>query len=302
MPSIVFLFLDGVGLGVDDPARNPLAVADMPVVRGLLDGARLLAGAGPRVTTRAALLPTDATLGVAGRPQSATGQTALLTGLNAPALLGEHFGPRPNAHLRQMLEGETLFSRALGSGHSVCFANAFPASYFAAIERGKRLHGAIPHAAQAAGLPLLSAEDLAAGRALSVDFTNAGWRDGLGYTEMPLLTPGAAGGGLARLAASFRLTFFEHWLTDVLGHRGDLVAAVRVLEQFDQFLGGLLAGLNLDETLVVVASDHGNVEDCSQRTHTLNPVPTVLIGARHGEVASHIHDLTHLTPALLGSL
>ena len=148
------------------------------------------------------MMPTDASLGVRGRPQSATGQTALLTGLNAPQLLGEHYGPRPNAQLREMLEGDTLFSRALAAGRRVAFVNAYPAPYFEAVARGKRLHGAIPHAAQAAGLPLRTAEDLAAGRALSVDLTNAAWRSGMGYDEMPIWTPAEAGAVLARLATT----------------------------------------------------------------------------------------------------
>ncbi len=295
----IILFLDGVGLGRDDTATNPLAAADMPTLSSLLDGRRLLAGNGRIETAAATLIPTDAGLGVPGRPQSATGQTALLTGLNAPALLGEHYGPRPNAPLREILNGETLFSRALAAGHKVCYANAFPQGYFGAVKRGKRLHGAIPHAAAAAGLRLRSADDLRRGQALSVDFTNAGWRNSLGYDDMPLREPAEAGGLLAQLASDADLTWFEHWPTDILGHRGQLDAAIDIFQQFDAFLRGLLAGIDLSETLVLITSDHGNVEDCSQRRHTENPVPTLLIGAPRQTIAANIHDLTHIAPAIL---
>lgn len=299
MTRAVVLFLDGVGLGVDDPAVNPLAAAHMPVLARLLGGARLLAGNGPVQTAEASMVPTDASLGMPGRPQSATGQTALLTGLNASQLIGEHYGPRPNAALRQILEGETLFTRSLAASRSVAFANAFPAGYFSAVARGKRLHGAIPHAVQAAGLPLRTADDLAAGRALSVDLTNAAWRNGLGYPDMPLLTTVQAGGVMASLSRHYDLAFFDNWATDVAGHEGNVTAGVRLLEEIDAFLGGLLAGVDLDQTLVAIISDHGNLEDCTQRKHTENLVPTVLIGAGHRVAAANIRDLTNVTPALL---
>ena len=35
---LLFLFLDGLGLGTDDPATNPLVRADMPRLRALLGG------------------------------------------------------------------------------------------------------------------------------------------------------------------------------------------------------------------------------------------------------------------------
>ena len=299
MTRIVVVFLDGVGLGEHDSAVNPLVAARLPVIAGLMDGAPLVAGTGRIDTGKASMVPTDASLGVRGRPQSATGQTALLTGLNAPQLLGEHYGPRPNVQLREMLQGETLFTRTLAAGRRVAFVNAYPQPYFEAVARGKRLHGAIPHAAQAAGLSLRTADDLAAGRALSVDLTNAAWRSGMGYERMPLWTPTQAGGVLARLANEHDLVFFDNWATDAAGHAGDFAASVRLLEEIDAFLGGLLAGIDLDETLVAIISDHGNIEDIRARGHTENLVPTVLIGAAHSQVADGIKDLTDLMPALL---
>jgi hypothetical protein len=300
--GIVVLFLDGVGLGVDDPAINPLAAAHMPVLAQLLGNARLLAVTGAVRTPQASLVPTDAMLGVPGRPQSATGQAALLTGVNAPVLLGEHYGPRPNRRLRELLEGETMFSRVLEAGGQVCFANAYPAGYFAAVARGKRLHGAIPYAIQAAGLPLRTADDLAAGRALSVDLSNAGWRNGLGYADMPLRSPAQAGSILANLSEQHELVFFDEWITDMLGHRGDLDAAVNLLEDIDLFLGALLQDLDLSRRTVIITSDHGNMEDCGRRHHTKNLVPTILIGAAHNQLADLIGSLVDITPALLEAL
>ena len=59
--------------------------------------------------------------------------------------------------------------------------------------------------------------------------------------------------------------------------------------------------------LVLVTSDHGNIEDLSVRGHTLNPVPTLLIGPRRHSIAQRItmqsnSSLTDLTPAILSTL
>ena len=82
---ILFIFLDGVGLGADDPETNPLASVEMPNLQKLLGGNKLLAATAPFVGERATLLALDASLGVNGLPQSATGQAVLLTGINVPS-------------------------------------------------------------------------------------------------------------------------------------------------------------------------------------------------------------------------
>ncbi|MCA9870094.1 MAG: sulfatase-like hydrolase/transferase [Caldilineae bacterium] len=302
MTQVVVLFLDGVGLGSDDPAVNPLAAAEIPVLIELLDGARPLQSVGRVSGSQASLVPTDATLGVAGKPQSASGQAALVTGLNVPQMIGGHYGPRPNKQIRAILEGTTLFSQALAGGASVAFANAYPQGYFDAVQRGKRLHGAIPHAVQAAGIRLRTADDLRARQALSVDLTNAGWRNGLGYANIPLWTAQEAGGLLGDLAVGHDLTFFDNWATDMVGHHNDMAEALHLLADLDQFLAGLLATVDLDETLIIITSDHGNLEDTSVRGHTLNPVATVVIGAGQQAVAEQISSLTDITPALLAIL
>ena len=299
MTQVVVLFLDGVGLGSDDPAVNPLAAAEIPVLIELLDGARPLQSVGRVSGSQASLVPTDATLGVAGKPQSASGQATLVTGLNVPQMIGGHYGPRPNKQIRAILEGTTLFSQAMAGGASVAFANAYPQGYFDAVQRGKRLHGAIPHAVQAAGIRLRTADDLRARQALSVDLTNAGWRNGLGYANIPLWTAQEAGGLLGDLAVGHDLTFFDNWATDMVGHHNDMAEALHLLADLDQFLAGLLATVDLDETLIIITSDHGNLEDTSVRGHTLNPVATVVIGAGQQAVAEQISSLTDITPALL---
>lgn len=302
MRRIIFLFLDGVGLGRDDPAVNPLARAHLPTLVELLAGAPLTASSGRVTTSDATLAPLDATLGVPGRPQSATGQAVLLTGRNVPQLVGEHYGPRPHAPVRAIVQAGTLLSQVRDAGKRFLFVNAYPPSYFEVINRGKRVLSVMPLAAVSAGQALLTHEDLLAGRGLSADFTNQGWRTHLGFADAPLLTPAQAGRQLAALAQPFDFILFEHWLTDVQGHGQEMDAAVANLQTFDAFLAGLIQASDLTETLIVITSDHGNVEDLSVRQHTMNAVPGIFIGAGHTALAAPMHDLTDLAPALRRTL
>ena len=296
MRRVLFLFLDGVGLGSDDPTVNPLAAAQLPTITRMLG--RPLASVGRLSTPWAELAPTDAHLGVSGRPQSATGQAAILTGINAPARLGEHYGPRPDDRVRAVIDEGNLFRTLADTGYRTRFCNAYPHGYFAAVNRGKRLLSAIPYAATSAGYALHNFEDLRAGRAIAADFTNAAWRSGLGYADVPVYAPEEGGALVWRLAQDVQFLLFEHWQTDVLGHHRDLPGAVKVLETFDRFLGGLLAAADLDETLFIVGSDHGNVEDCSHGKHTENPALTLVLGAERNAAAARIHALTDYVPVV----
>ena len=299
--KILFLFLDGVGLGEDDPQRNPFAQARMPALIDLLDGKRMLFSAAPLEGRRASLLALDACLGVPGLPQSATGQTVLLTGQNVPALLGYHYGPKPNPQVAEFLANGNLFSRLTQAGRRAAFLNAFPPGYFDGIHSGRRIYAAIAQAVVNAGLPLGTLEDLRRGRALSADFTAQGWRERLGQPDTPVLSPYEAGQRLAELAAGQDFSLFEYWLSDYAGHGQDMQAACGLLESFDQVLAGLLAGWDDEAGLILLTSDHGNLEDLSTRRHTANPVPALVIGApelRH-RFTSELHDLTGVAPAIM---
>ena len=291
MRRVIFLFLDGVGLGEDNRAINPLAARQFPTLGRLLDEYAPVASTGRLTTSACELVPTDANLGISGRPQSATGQTAILTGINAQQRLGEHYGPRPDARVRAILDEASIFEHLNQAGMSAYFCNAYPHGYFAAVERGKRLLSAVPYAATVGGQKLLNYADLMAGRALAADFTNAGWRTQLGYDDVPVFSPSNGGRELWRIAQPHHFVFFEHWMTDLLGHRRQLSEAVEALQIFDAFLGGLLEAADLDETLIIVSSDHGNVEDCSHRKHTENPVMTLLLGAERQHYATWIQGI-----------
>ena len=301
--SFVHLFfLDGVGLGGPDPAENPFAAASLPNLAGLLGGAWYLDGRERLVGPRASLVPTDATLGLPGRPQSATGQATILTGRNVPALVGEHYGPKPNGAVADVIRAGTLFSEVMAAGGRAALITPYPDGYFAAIDSGKRLLSAVPLAATAAGLALMKVDDLRAGRAVSPDFTALGWRDHLGYSDVPTVSPEEAGRQIAAIAATYDFSFFEHWPTDQVGHRGSLEDAVAHLEVIDAVVGGLLSSWDDVRGLLIITSDHGNLEEKGHRQHTRNPVPTILVGRDHAAYAVDIHDLTDIASVVRRAL
>ncbi|MFC2043121.1 alkaline phosphatase family protein [Chloroflexota bacterium] len=299
--NLLFFFIDGLGLGSNDPETNPLARANIPVLNSLLNGQHLVSDTVPFEGDRTTLLALDACLNIAGVPQSATGQATLLTGQNIPALVGRHYGPKPNQAVADIVKNRNIFKYLQNDGRSAAFLNAYPPSYFEAIYSGRRIYAAIPLAATSAGMSLRTAADLERGEAISADFTAQGWRDHLGHHDTPLLSLPAAGQRLANLAQEFDFSLFEYWLSDYAGHRQNMLEACRLIESLDQVLGGLLQAWDENKGIILVTSDHGNLEDLSSRRHTQNPVPALVIGASNlrAQFTRSLHDLTNIAPAIL---
>jgi 2,3-bisphosphoglycerate-independent phosphoglycerate mutase len=296
---VLFIFLDGIGLGGNNPETNPFARAKMPNLNRLLEGRSLLKDAAPFHGEHATLLSVDPAVGVSGLPQSATGQAILMTGINIPAELGHHYGPKPDPAVAAYLKEATLFSRFAKEGKKAALLNAYPPRYFHGIDSGKRLYSAIPLSVTNAGLPLFTHDDFFAGRALSADFTGEGWRTMLGYHKAPVLEPPHAGRRLGTLAKEYDFALFEYWASDYAGHKQEMEAAIRLMETFDGVLGGLTETWG-DDGLILVTSDHGNMEDLSTRRHTDANVPALVIGNKTAreEFTREIKDLTDIAPAI----
>jgi len=288
------LFLDGVGLGDRDPERNPLAAAELPTLEGLAGG-KLVADTPAGGANGAVFRRLDAGLGVEGLPQSATGQTSLLTGLNGAELMGRHYGPWPGPTLKRVLEQDTAFHDADGAA---ALANAYPEGYFRALEGRRSRANAPVVAARAAGVRLIDLAAYQGGVGLGADVTGHGFQE-LDAALAPI-TPARAAERLARLAASHAFTFYDVWPTDRFGHQQRHADAVTLLEAID----GLVAALAplLGETTLVLTSDHGNVEDLSTSRHSFNPVPLLALGPDAGAYAraADLMDVGNVTRALLG--
>lgn len=302
--NLLFIFVDGIGLGPDNPETNPFARASMPAIRGLINGAKLTIEHAPINSQRATLLALDACLQVAGLPQSATGQAVLMTGRNVPAELGYHYGPKPNQAIADIIESGNLLKTLRTAGKKISFLNAYPPGYFDAIKSKRRLYAAIPLTVISAGIPLHTQADLINGKAVSADFTGAGWKNHLGIENIPELTLSEAGCRIAKLASEFDFTLFEYWLSDYAGHGRDMEIACKLLEDFDSVVGGLLDNWNSKDSMIFITSDHGNLEDLSTRKHTENPVPALIIGSSNfrSKFTSGMKDLTDITPAIINFL
>lgn len=92
---------------------------------------------------------------------------------------------------------------------------------------------------------------------------------------------------------------------DMVGHTGDLDAAIRACEAVDQGLGRVLAALTDAGGAMIVTADHGNCETMvdpetggSHTAHTINPVPVALVGGPDG---ASLRDgrLADLAPSIL---
>ncbi len=289
---VLMIFVDGVGIAGCRPATNPFARARTVHLRaacGPLEG--------PAVRGGALVVPTEATLGVPGLPQSATGQTVLLTGINAPRTVGRHVHGFCTRALATLLDGASLFARVARGGGRATFANAYTPEFF----RGERRFLSVTTVAmRQAGLTFRGLDDLARGEAVYHDMTNRALRQ-RGY-DLPEVSPTEAGRRLARLAHSHDFTMYEHFLTDKAGHDQDMRRGVALLEQLDELLDAVLAEADAGDLLVMLTSDHGNLEDLTTRTHTTNPVPTMLWGSGREAVAGEIRALTDIAPALLRHL
>ncbi len=298
---VLLIFLDGVGLGKVNPETNPFIATNLPTLQSLANGHAWSNQTGIQETENALFIPTSATLGVTGRPQSGTGQGAIVTGLNIPHMIGEHYGPKPNAETRAIINRTNIFKSLVKAGKTAALLEAYPPAWHHVIHSGKRLPSSYQQAVRSAGLPFYTEADFRAGRALSGDWTGAGWRTELGYEDTPLSTPYEAGVKMVELARRFDFSFFPHWMTDITGHRGNLQQASALLKTFDQVMAGVLDTWDDEEGIIIITSDHGNIEDISHRNHTENDVPTLIIG-KHRQHFASIRDLTHITPLILDFL
>ncbi len=321
--SIIFVFIDGVGLAPAGP-DNPLASADMPALHALLGGPLALeAASGLRAGTaglsplpaRALLFkPIDATLGLPGLPQSGTGHVALLAGVNAPALHGRHQPHFPPVALRPLLADQSIFRRTVARGRRATFANPFGPGYWQAVAARRIRKSASVIAAEGAGLRFRDGDDLRAGRAVSWDVTNAAMREREPGSGIPLVSPGQAGANLAGLARDHELVFYESFLPDLAGHgrlaAGDLPPVAggspverqihAVMALLDGLIGGVLAALRPADSLLIT-SDHGNVESVAAPAHTRNPVPLLVAGPAAAAFAG-VEDIAGVAGAIMAAL
>ncbi len=286
--SVAFLFIDGLGIGERDPEKNPFAKFPSRFFNFFLNEPLLELPLGGRV------LPTAADMEVPGLPQSATGQTAIFCGLPAAQITGHHISGFPTPTLRRLLNEHSLFRKLRDTGRTATFANALSHEYFQ--RRGERI-SATTRALLAGNFPWRGLDDLRAGRAVSHDLTNEFLRQ-MGV-DTPVRTVEESAGFLADIIAEHDFTLFEFILTDMVGHSQDLAMAKQVIDKLDTMLAVILNRLDLRSTTIILSSDHGNFEDLSTKTHTMNQVPTMVWGRGQSVVLANVKRIEDLAGAIL---
>ncbi|MDH3492963.1 MAG: hypothetical protein OEM82_05390 [Acidobacteriota bacterium] len=289
--GLILFFVDGLGIGERKPENPFYALGGPDPLCHFVDGNRGLDLEGN-------VAATDACLGVEGRPQSASGQTTIYTGINAPKELGYHKQGFPNESLRRIIEEHSIFRQLKNAGvDDLIFANTYTPKFF---ERKPRWKSATTCAVEAAGMPFCSIRDLLGRRSLFHDFTNRTLIKA-GH-NVPEFTPRDGAEILAGLCREYSFVLYEHFITDKIGHDMDWERAKTHLPELAELIRETLQSIDLEYTTFVLTSDHGNIEDLSIRNHTRNKVPTVVWGRKKEVFASRISSLADITPAILDLL
>ncbi len=297
MKSTLIIFLDGVGIGETDYQHNPFFKYGFKTFENIF---------GQIPSTDNSFLHEDdiylwgidANLGIAGLPQSGTGQTSIFAGVNAPKLIGQHFGPYPFSTLLPTLKKKNIFQEFLNRNKKVFFANAYPKIFFDYVNSGRRRLSVTSLSCLYSGVKLQSVTPLRRGKALSAEIDNSRWVNKLGYS-LSIIKPQTAAKRLLKIASENDFTLFEYFLSDHLGHWREREYFNQIFKTLDDFLLEVLLKLPKDMTLLI-CSDHGNLENLSVKTHTRNPALTISAGKYSRLLYEKIQSLDQIKDTILG--
>ncbi len=111
---------------------------------------------------------------------------------------------------------------------------------------------------------------------------------------------------IERLNDSYKLFVVNFANGDMVGHTGNIDAAIKAMETIDQCLSIILKKVDLNDTIVVVTSDHGNCDEMLlpdgkiSTAHSLNKVPFILISKdKHTLKTDKQYSIANIAPTLL---
>jgi 2,3-bisphosphoglycerate-independent phosphoglycerate mutase len=293
MKKLFLFFIDGIGLSSKE---NPI----INLFSGIT-GKQLLAGNLPEFFDNGVICSADASLGISGRPQSATGQATIFTGINAAEYLGYHLPALPNQKLVELIEKQSLMKSLIERGISSSSANMYSNDFFQ--KRAARRRNAFPVSTltiKASGVPFRYFSDYEQNRAVFADITNKLIRE-RGY-DIEEITPEAAGRNLLNILDDKEFVFFEYFMTDMYGHKRNRAGLEESVDILNRFTETVWAGVRNSDTSILIISDHGNAEDLTTGDHTFNDVPAILLTKNPLEAekfAKSIHSLEHIFPWVL---
>jgi len=107
-------------------------------------------------------------------------------------------------------------------------------------------------------------------------------------------------------AGRFDVVVVNYANADMVGHTGDLKAAVKAVETVDRCLGRLAEAVTRAGGSLLITADHGNIETMRDpatgqphTAHTTNPVPIILVNPPSGAAQLHDGRLCDVAPTLL---
>lgn len=139
------------------------------------------------------------------------------------------------------------------------------------------------HAAGKASVPLMTWEDVHAGRALTGSLTNELENDfdlsAFRVSALPHRTPDDAAGILADLSREHDFVFYKYQLADLVSHTGRVDQARATFAVIEQFVGAVLGRIDTNRTKVIITCDHGHLEQVAfHEGHPKSKVPTWYFG------------------------
>ncbi len=278
--KVLFLFVDGVGLTAPGP-NNPVNERVCPVLYRLL---------------QESAVALDPNMDMPGLPQSATGQAALYTGVNAARHMGRHMEGFPGPTLRAVVETDNIMKTLVRRGLNCCFADAYYADEVEDI-RSWRFKSVTTVMGLTEPSILRLTPEMLSNQAVFHDLTRQSIVS-KGYTG-PVITPTDAADHLLHITLSHDFTLFEFFISDLAGHSQNYDQAAAVLSSLDTFIGALLPTILEKRVLFILTSDHGNIEDLGTRGHTRNPIPLVALGPGADILLRNAKSITDVAPLLL---
>ena len=286
------LFVDGWGLSGAN-IYNPFSLAILPNIKRLWGG---LTNQNIHVDNSSLLIGLDATFGIEGLPQSASGQAALFTGLEVPRILGEHRPGFPGPEIIALLKKRNLFTVSYLNRWRPTFANTYTRRYLSSVARGKKHASCTTVMCRMVPGGLRFTQHYRQGLAITHDLIGR-WLRQHGI-DVPQRTAYQAGCIIRRILRYHRLVLFEHFVMDGLGHEKALDIAKCELSLYDEFLGAVMVDWD-ERDWIILASDHGNVEDMRTKSHTLNPTLLAGHGEGIGDVLSSCRNVADLGRTLI---
>ncbi len=301
---MIFIFLDGVGIGKKSE-HNPFYVSNTEYLP-FFEQDNVLHDGTP-------IKPIDARMGVDGIPQSATGQTTIYTGTNIPKLLNSHIGSFPNKHMRALIKKSNIFKQLREKGLSTMFLNTYPRHSNLFYKTNVDIDGNFIFSKDFPSkykkkisvtscllitnkIKPFDISDLLDKNSIYQDYSNKSLiKLGIKCLEY---SPETAAEIMYNSSKKYDFLLYEYFQTDIYGHRKTIDECNILVKNLNRLIKKLISLLEKKQDTLLITSDHGNLEELSNKKHTLNPVPLITWGYKDKYLRDKINNLADITPAI----